>query len=88
MSQEREKQLPGKKLKKFQKENVYNKLLPYGDELEEESAKLFADIKSNLIKSVLAREMRPGSALWTSRLNKYVFFLIIFIKKKCFICTW
>lgn len=61
---------PEKKLKKFQKENVYNKLLPYGDELEEESAKLFADIKSNLIKSVLAREMRPGCALWTSRLNK------------------
>lgn len=58
------------KKNKPQKENVYNKLLPYGAELEEESAKLFTDIKSNLIKSVLAREMRPGCALWTSRLNK------------------
>lgn len=70
MTQTSENQFPGKKLKKFQKENIYNKLLPYGDELEEESTKLFDDIKSNLIKSVLAREMRPGCALWTSRLNK------------------
>ena len=53
-----------------QKENVYNKLLPYADKLDEESTKLFYDIKTNLIKSVLAREMRPGFALWTSRLNK------------------
>lgn len=55
---------------KPQKENVYNKFLPYADELEQESKELFADIKSNLIKSVLAREMRPGCAMWTSRLNK------------------
>lgn len=55
-----------------QNENVYNKLLPYADELDEESNKLLLDIKTNLIKSVLAREMRPGCALWTSRLNKYV----------------
>lgn len=53
-----------------QKENVYNKLLPYADKLDEESSKLFYDIKTNLVKSVLAREMRPGCALWTSRLNK------------------
>ncbi|KAK9752669.1 Proteasome-substrate-size regulator, mid region [Popillia japonica] len=55
-----------------QKENVYNKLLPYADKLDQESTKLFLDIKTNLIKSVLAREMRPGCALWTSRLNKYM----------------
>lgn len=53
-----------------QKENVYNKLLPYKEKLDEESNKLFFDIKTNLIKSVLAREIRPGCALWTSRLNK------------------
>lgn len=55
---------------KPQKENVYNKLLPYADQLDKESARLFSDIKTNLVKSVLAREMRPGCALWTSRLNK------------------
>ncbi|KYB26764.1 proteasome activator complex subunit 4 [Tribolium castaneum] len=57
---------------KPQKENVYNKLLPYAEKLDEESTQLYADIKTNLIKSVLAREMRPGCALWTSRLNKYI----------------
>ncbi|CAG9857916.1 unnamed protein product [Phyllotreta striolata] len=55
-----------------QKENVYNKLLPYADELEVESAQLFEDIKTNLVKSILAKEMRPGCALWTSRLMKYI----------------
>ncbi|XP_018576290.1 proteasome activator complex subunit 4 [Anoplophora glabripennis] len=55
-----------------QKENIYNKLLPYAEELDEESKKLFTDIKTNLVKAVLAREMRPGCALWTSRLNKYI----------------
>lgn len=70
MNHTSEKNIPGNKLIKPQKENVYNKLLPYGAGLEEESANLFYDIKSNLIKSVLAREMRPGCALWTSRLNK------------------
>lgn len=68
MSQE-DGELEHSKLKP-QKENVYNKFLPYADELEEESAKLFNDIKTNLVKSVLAREMRPGCALWTSRLIK------------------
>ncbi|CAH1169598.1 unnamed protein product [Phaedon cochleariae] len=58
--------------KVFQKENVYNKLLPYAEDLEEESYNLFLDIKTNLVKSVLAREMRPGCALWTSRLMKYI----------------
>lgn len=53
-----------------QKEKYYNKLLPYADKLDEESIKLFSDIKTNLVKSVIAREMRPGCALWTSRLNK------------------
>lgn len=53
-----------------QKENLYNALLPYADKLDEESTQLFANIKTNLVKAILAREMRPGFALWTSRLNK------------------
>ncbi|KAK4885236.1 hypothetical protein RN001_001507 [Aquatica leii] len=64
-----------KRLKKLgfkpQKENVYNKLLPYANELDKESKNLFKDIKTNLVKSVLAREIRPGCMVWTSRLNKY-----------------
>ncbi|KAF5303620.1 hypothetical protein FQA39_LY09867 [Lamprigera yunnana] len=57
---------------KPQKENVYNKLLPYADKLDEESSKLFRDIKTNLVKAVLAREIRPGCIVWTFRLNKYI----------------
>ncbi|KAF5308174.1 hypothetical protein FQR65_LT06354 [Abscondita terminalis] len=56
---------------KPQRENVYNKLLPYANELDKESLNLFKDIKTNLVKSVLAREIRPGCMVWTSRLNKY-----------------
>lgn len=56
---------------KPQKEKIYNKLLPYGNQLDDESIKLYTDIKSNLIKSIVGREFRPGIALWTSRLNKY-----------------
>lgn len=57
---------------KPQKENVYNKLLPYADAVDQESAALFRDIKTNLVKSVLAREMRPGCILWTSRLTRLI----------------
>lgn len=56
-----------------QKENVYNELLPYAKYLDDESEKLFVTIKTNLIKSVLAHEIRPGCALWTSMLLKYGF---------------
>lgn len=63
---------------KPQKEKIYNKLLPYGDELDEESVKMYTDIKTNLIKSIVAREMRPGIVLWTSRLNRYSYVIYIF----------
>lgn len=53
-----------------QKEKIYNKLLPYAEELDAESTRLYKDIKTNLIKSIAARELRPGCVLWTSRLNK------------------
>lgn len=55
---------------KPQKENVYNTSLPYSEALDDESSKLFADVKTNLIKSILAREMRPGCLLWNSILKK------------------
>lgn len=69
MDNEEEKSSRETKIKP-QKENHYNKLLPYGDDLEEEANKLFTDIKTNLVKSILGHEMRPGCALWTSRLIK------------------
>lgn len=55
---------------KPQKEIIYNRFLPYADKLDDESLKLYTDIKTNLVKSVMLREMRPGCILWASRLNK------------------
>lgn len=55
---------------KPQKEVIYNKFLPYADVLDDESLKLYTDIKTNLVKAVMLREIRPGCVLWISRLNK------------------
>lgn len=54
-----------------QKELLYNRLLPYSDELDAESAQLLASIRENFGKSVLLRELKPGAAIWTARLIKY-----------------
>lgn len=55
-----------------QKEVVYNKLLPYVSNMDEESTQWFAEIKANLGRSIALRELRPGIVTWTSRLNKYI----------------
>ena len=55
---------------KPQKENVYNKLLPYSDELDKESLLMLKSIKENLSKSVIMRELRPGCGIWVARLTK------------------
>lgn len=65
-SQERIKRLGFKP----QKELVYNNILPYADELDDESSRLFAEIKTYLGKNVLIKEMRPGCGMWTARLMK------------------
>lgn len=62
---------------KPQREIIYNKLLPYADQLDRESLQLYTDIKTNLTRSILLREIRPGCVLWTSRLNKYVFSVVL-----------
>lgn len=48
----------------------FNKLLPYADQLEAESQALLCEIKENLGRAVILREMKPGCALWSSRLDK------------------
>ena len=55
---------------KPQKEIVYNQLLPYSENLDDESSRTFATIKTNLAKAICLRELRPGFVIWTSRLNK------------------
>ena len=48
----------------------FNKLLPYAEELDDEAQKLFSDIKANLARSVMLREIRPGCYESTVRLCK------------------
>uniref|UniRef100_A0AAV2LK79 Uncharacterized protein n=1 Tax=Knipowitschia caucasica TaxID=637954 RepID=A0AAV2LK79_KNICA len=52
----------------LQKEIVYNALLPYADRLEPEANQLLADIKANLSRAVLVRELWPGTAFWCRKL--------------------
>lgn len=53
-----------------QREILINNLLPYAEQLDEESVLLFQQIKTNLAKSVMLREMKPACGVWSSRLMK------------------
>lgn len=53
-----------------QSEKVYNKLLPYSSEIDNESNIGLSLIKLNLPKSVLAKELRPGVTHWSKQLLK------------------
>ncbi|XP_045502357.1 proteasome activator complex subunit 4-like [Colias croceus] len=55
-----------------QKEILTNHLLPYADVLDEESNRFLVQVKTNLAKAVMLREMKPACGVWTSRLMKYI----------------
>ncbi|KAL2305655.1 LOW QUALITY PROTEIN: hypothetical protein Nmel_003540 [Mimus melanotis] len=55
-----------------QKEIVYNKLLPYGERLEEEAARFLEHIKGNLARAVQLQELWPGGLFWTRKLSTYI----------------
>lgn len=55
-----------------QKEIVYNQLLPYAERLDQEATELLADIKANLSRAVLVRELWPGMAFWCRKLFSWV----------------
>ncbi|XP_037134484.1 proteasome activator complex subunit 4B-like isoform X1 [Syngnathus acus] len=56
----------------FQKELVYNGLLPYADRLEREASELLENIKTNLSRAVLLRELWPGVAFWCKKLFSFL----------------
>lgn len=51
-----------------QREIVYNRLLPYADRLDQEATELLAEIKANLSRAVLVRELWPGVVFWCRKL--------------------
>uniref|UniRef100_A0A2A4JML8 Proteasome activator complex subunit 4 C-terminal domain-containing protein n=1 Tax=Heliothis virescens TaxID=7102 RepID=A0A2A4JML8_HELVI len=57
---------------KPQKEILTNHILPYAAELDEESILFLEQVKINLAKAVMLREMKPGCGVWSSRLMKYI----------------
>eukprot|EP00057_Strongylocentrotus_purpuratus_P019391 XP_011673865.1 PREDICTED: proteasome activator complex subunit 4 isoform X2 [Strongylocentrotus purpuratus] len=57
---------------RYQKELIYNKLLPYSSEFEEESERHLTEIKTNLSLAVQLRELRPGVLFWTGKFSAYI----------------
>ncbi|XP_057375631.1 proteasome activator complex subunit 4-like [Daphnia carinata] len=55
-----------------QKELIFNKFLPYAEGIDEESESFLSEIKWNLSRAVLFRELRPGVVTWTGRLIRYI----------------
>lgn len=53
-----------------QKEKIYNTYLPYVDNLDSESNAVFAEIKSNLGKSVAFRDIKVGASHWSGQLTR------------------
>ena len=51
-----------------QEETHYNKFLPYSDVLHKESAEWLQEIKTQLTKAVIYRELKPGIIRWLTRL--------------------
>lgn len=54
------------------KKFIYNKLLPYADDLEAESQVLLAEIKANLGRAVMINETWPGCYIWVTKLCHYI----------------
>ncbi|XP_060826320.1 proteasome activator complex subunit 4-like isoform X1 [Bombus pascuorum] len=54
------------------KKFIYNKLLPYADEVETETQALFAEIKANLGRAVMFNEIWPGCYVWVNKLGHYI----------------
>lgn len=57
---------------KPQKQVIYNKLLPYSDVLPNEIVDQLKEIKENLAKAVILRDIRPGAIHWVARLSRFV----------------
>ncbi|XP_028331301.1 proteasome activator complex subunit 4B [Gouania willdenowi] len=55
-----------------QKEIVYNNLLPYSERLAREATELLAEIKANLCRAVLLRELWPGASFWCRKLFSFL----------------
>ena len=56
---------------KPQRENPYNRLLPYAAQLDEESNKQLAEIKAHLALVIQLCDIKVGATHWVGQLTKY-----------------
>lgn len=54
-----------------QKQVVYNKLLPYKEHLDAEILEQICEIKENLSKAAILRDIRPGCVHWVAKLSRW-----------------
>ncbi|XP_062621766.1 LOW QUALITY PROTEIN: proteasome activator complex subunit 4B-like [Saccostrea cucullata] len=57
---------------KPQKDKIYNKFLPYAENIDDESNAALAEIKGNLAKAVLLRDVKVGATFWVGQLTRYI----------------
>lgn len=69
-------------LEDFQYVNHFLKHLPYFDKIKVNAFNEFEQIKSNLAKSIILNEIRPGLVHWTNRLQTFINEYGLFFTKK------
>ncbi len=47
-------------------------MLPYASDLDGEAGEWWRRIKSELVSTLMRREVRPGAVIWITRLTKYI----------------
>lgn len=55
---------------KHQKDKIYNKFLPNAEVVDNESIAALAEIKGNLAKTVLLRDVKVGASFWVGQLTR------------------
>ncbi|XP_042231597.1 proteasome activator complex subunit 4-like isoform X2 [Homarus americanus] len=71
---------------KPQKQVIYNKLLPYKEHIGKEILEQICDIKENLSKAVILRDIRPGCIHWVAKLSRFVKLYGMCFSKEDHIC--
>ncbi|KAH8027892.1 hypothetical protein HPB51_011122 [Rhipicephalus microplus] len=46
--------------------------MTFGDQIDDEASRLLAEIKTNIARSVMLREVKPVTASWTGHLNNFL----------------
>lgn len=72
----------------FQKPLVYNRFLPYADQIDGEATQFLQNIKKNLSISLQRRELKRGCVYWVNQLQWWVEVLTIYIFQCSHLCVF